>query len=641
MSSIDQLSISQLKQLRETNQGNPAMVEYLDNKILAAEANSMAQPTLGVGDLARAVGQGAWSMGDEIEAGLRTGFGFAGDYDATKSQINSEIAQAYDSNPVAMNAVEFGSGFLIPGGNIAKGFKLADKGLDALNSARTIKDATKIGAINGAANGAIDGFGASTLSEDGGLGTLLNMGGGAGIGTGFGTLLGAGLPALTRAFRGSRDPEAILRQVVAETGLTAKEINARLEDLGPEATLADAFPVLRQTAQGSVGIGGATDSVGALAERNAKASGRLASEVTEETGSTINTARERTTALEAERSRVANEDYRPLDETMFSTSEAQDLLDSPLAERYLNDAIKAYASDPKNNISYKALKAMMAGDPENDIPGMIPARILANARSAMGEKASDLSAKGQNTEARSLGIVADQYGGFLDQVPGYTQANANFSRASTNIDAIAEGRTIAQNSNRFGDDKARLEDLSQTDPQARGALAVGAQSDLINDLMVSGGNRQTGSATSRLGPFEQQRLRLEAARVPQMEQSIARENDFYDTFMQVDPKMGSKTAGAQAAKDQLTQTSGVLNMVGGVMNPTEVVTKHIAEKFKLTNEGVARQLTDILLRQGMSPDEVIKMLSTQQGMTELSEYLAKVGGRNAGLTGGILSVISE
>jgi hypothetical protein len=126
-----------------------------------------------------------------------------------------------------------------------------------------------------------------------------------------------------------------------------------------------------------------------------------------------------------------------------------------------------------------------------------------------------------------------------------------------------------------------------------------------------------------------------------MEQSIARENDFYDTFMQVDPKMGSKTAGAQAAKDQLTQTSGVLNMVGGVMNPTEVVTKHIQEKFKLTNEGVARQLTDILLRQGMSPDEVIKMLSTQQGMTELSEYLARVGGRNAGLTGGILSVISE
>ena len=111
--------------------------------------------------------------------------------------------------------------------------------------------------------------------------------------------------------------------------------------------------------------------------------------------------------------------------------------------------------------------------------------------------------------------------------------------------------------------------------------------------------------------------------------------------MQVDPKMGSKTAGASAAKEQLEQTSGVLNMAQSVINPTEVVAKQITEKFKLTNEGVARQLTDILLRQGISPDEIIRMLSTERGMTELSEYLAKVGGRNAGLTGGILSVISE
>ena len=641
MSSIDQLSVSQLKQLRETNQGDPAMVEYLDNKILAAEANAMAQPTIGVGDLARAVGQGAWSMGDEIEAGLRTGFGRLGDYDATKAQINNEIAQAYDESPIAMNAVEFGSGFLIPGGNIAKGLKLGGKGLNALTDAGTLTGAAKTGALNGFVNGAVDGFGASTLSEDGVIGTGWNIAKGAGTGTGFGTLFGAGLPALARAFKGSQDPEAILRQVVAETGLSPKEINARLKELGPNATLADAFPVLRQTAQGSVGIGGATDSVGALAERNASAPGRLAGEVTDETGSTIDTARDRTAALEAERTRVANEDYRPLDEAMFSTGEAQELLDSPLAEQYLTEAIKAYASDPKNNISYKALKAMMAGDPENDIPGMIPARILANAKSAMGERATDLLANGQTTRARSLGIVADQYGDFLDQVPGYTQANANFSRASTNIDAIAEGETFAQNSNQFGRDKARLRTLSQEDPVARGALATGAQSDLINDLTVSGGNRQTGSATSRLGPFEQQRLRLEAARVPQMERSIARENDFYDTFMQVDPKMGAKTEGARSAKERLQQTSGVLNMVGGVMNPTEVVTKQIAEKFKLKNKEVARQLTDILLRQGMSADEVIRMLSTEKGMTELSEYLAKVGGRNAGLTGGILSVISE
>ena len=136
-------------------------------------------------------------------------------------------------------------------------------------------------------------------------------------------------------------------------------------------------------------------------------------------------------------------------------------------------------------------------------------------------------------------------------------------------------------------------------------------------------------------------MRLEAARVPEMQTSIARENDFYDTFAQVDPKMGSKTAGANKAEERLTETSGVLNMVNSALNPTEVVTRGIAEKFKLKNKAVARQLTDILLRQGLTPDEITRMLNTQQGMTELSEYLAKVAGRNAGLTGGILSVISE
>ena len=197
MSSLDRLTIAELTELRGRVK-DPDTLALLDERIAEAERNA----PVGFGDLARAVGQGAWSMGDEVEAGLRTGFGFAGDYDATKAQINSEIAQAYDSNPIAMNAVEFGSGFLIPGGNIAKGVKLAGKGWDGLKSADTLTGAAKAGAFNGAVNGAIDGFGASTLSEDGVIGTGLNMAQGAGIGTGFGTLLGAGLPALTRGLSG-------------------------------------------------------------------------------------------------------------------------------------------------------------------------------------------------------------------------------------------------------------------------------------------------------------------------------------------------------------------------------------------------------------------------------------------------------
>ena len=635
MSSIDRLSVSQLQQLREQNKDNAEMTAYLDQKIAAAEANAIAQPTVGVGDLARAVGQGAWSFGDEIEAGIRTGFGFLGDYDATKEQINSEIAQAYDQNPLAMNAVELASGFLIPGGNIARGVKVGNMALKGLRQADTITDAARIGAVNGLANGAVDGLGRSDFSEDGAVGTLTKIGTGALGGTVLGAGFGAGLPALARAVKGARDPEAILRQVVAESGLTPEQINARLIELGPEATLADAFPVLRETAQGSVGIGGATDSVGALAERNAAAPTRLANEVTERTGSDIDSARVEIEAREAQRSKNANENFSALDEVTFDSGSIQDVLQNPIAKKYLDQAIRAYAS--KNRMSLKDVEGMVYAEGG----GVVPARIFADARSAMSQRANDLRAKDQSKEAMYLEDASRQYGEALDVVPGYTEANAAFSRASELIDGVREGRTFAQNSNKFGDDKYRLAELDGSDPGVRGALATGAQSDLINDLMVSGGNAQTGRATSRLGPYEQQRLRLEAARVPEMQTSIARENDFYDTFAQVDPKMGSKTAGANKAEERLTETSGVLNMVNSALNPTEVVTRGIAEKFKLKNKAVARQLTDILLRQGLTPDEITRMLNTQQGMTELSEYLAKVAGRNAGLTGGILSVISE
>lgn len=640
MSAVDRLSISQLRQLREKNKDDAEMVAYLDQKIVAAEANAMAQPTLGVGDLARAVGQGAWSFGDEIEAGVRTGFGLFGDYDATNAQINQEIAQAYDENPLAMNGVELASGFLIPGGNIARGVKVGNMALKGLKQAETITDAAKIGAVNGLANGAVDGLGRSDFGEDGAIGTATNIAASAVGGTLLGTVFGGGLPALARAIKGSRDPEAILRQVVAESGLTPEQINARLNELGPNATLADAFPVLRETAQGSVGIGGATDSVGVLAERNAEAPGRLVNEVEVATGKDIDSSRNEIEARKTERARVANEDYRPVDSATFSTDEAIELLESPLAKPYIKKAIEAYASDPNSGFNLEQLQKLMAGDPDMDIPGAIPARVLADARSFISDSVNTLAERGAANESRVLKNTLDQFDDFLDQVPGYTAANTNYARNSSLIGAIEEGERFAQNSTRYGSDAQRLREL-EADPGLRGALATGAASRLINDLTVSGGNRQTGSATSRLGSSAQQRLRLEAAQVPQMADSIARENTFYDTFNQVDPKMGSKTAGATKAEERLTETSGALNMVNSALNPTEVVARGVAEKFKLKNKEVARQLTDILLKQGLAPEEIIRMLSTQKGMTELSEYLAKVGGTNAGLVGGILAVAGE
>jgi hypothetical protein len=627
MSALERLNQNELEALQRNF--SPGSKEYIAIEQTLAKAGS----ALSLGDVARAAGQGAWSFGDEIEAGVRTGFGFAGDYDATKAQINQEIAQAYDDYP-ALNAVELAAGFALPGGNVARGIK----GLNAgLRGAQNIPQAIGVGAVNGAVNGAVDGIGASDGQEF--LGGLYNAGKGALFGTGLGAGIGGLAPLAIRAVTGSKDPEAIIRQIAAESGLKPDEVAARMKELGPEATLADAFPVLRQATQGSVGIGGATDSVGMLAERNASAPGRLVGEVEKLTGKDIDSARLEIDARETERARVANEDYRPVDAATFMADDAAGLMENPVAKKYIQEAINAYAASSNNPYNIGQLKRMMAGDPEMDIPGAVPARILADARSLMAEASQNFREKGQAKRAMVLQDSVDQFDGLLDEVSGYTQANANYARNSQVIGAIKEGETFAQNANQYGTDRYRLREL-ETDPELRGALATGAASDLINDLTVSGGNRQTGSPTSRLGSAAQQQLRLEAARVPGMTDSIARENTFYDTFNQVDPKMQSKTSGAESAKEQLQQTAGVLNMANSVLNPIESAANVLGERLKLKNKDVARAMTDILLKRGMQPEEIIKLLETEQGRTALSEFLAKASKYTGGATGGVLTMTS-
>ena len=629
MANYDHISDERLRELAVEHPSQAHVFEAM-----LAERSAKGAP-LSATDLARSVGQAAWSFGDEIEAGIRTGFGFAGDYDATKAQINQEIAQAYDAYP-ALNALELAAGFAIPGGNIARGIKGINAGL---RGAQTIPQAIGVGALNGAINGAVDGIGASDGQDV--LGGLYNAGKGALFGTGLGAGLGGLAPLAIRAVTGSKNPEAIIRQIASEAGVKPEEVVARMNELGPEATLADAFPVLRQAAQGSVGIGGATDSVAMLAERNASAPGRLVGEVESLTGKDIDSARLEIEARETERARVANEDYRPVDAATFMADDAASMMENPVAEKYIKDAINAYAANSNNQYNVGALKRLMEGDPDVDLPGAIPARILADARSLMAERANAYRSSNP-PQAKKAAVLEDtvaQFDELLDEVSGYTQANANYARNSQLIGTIKEGETFAQNANRYGSDRYRLREL-EADPELRGALATGAASDLINDLSVSGGNRQTGSPTSRLGSAAQQQLRLEAARVPQMADSIARENTFYDTFNQVDPKMQSKTSGAESAKEQLQETAGVLSMGNAVLNPVDAAAGVLGDKLKLKNKAVARAMTDILLKRGMTEQEIIDLLNTEQGVTALSEFLAKASKYTGAATGGVLTLTS-
>ena len=141
-------------------------------------------------NLARtAVGQGALlGFGDEVEAGLRTGFGLLGDYGKTRDEIRAELKDFARENPGTALAAEIGGGLLTGGvgGARAAGTALGRKVLEKAG-------VTGLAAGIGATEGAIAGVGSGETAGGRVAGGL--------IGGGAGGVLGAAAPAAIGAVK--------------------------------------------------------------------------------------------------------------------------------------------------------------------------------------------------------------------------------------------------------------------------------------------------------------------------------------------------------------------------------------------------------------------------------------------------------
>jgi len=160
---------------------------------IASEQKELKAPKkeeLSLGDSlaggARAVGQGlSLGFGDELEAGLRTGFGFLGDYDKTVKDVRGNIKDFREENPYGSLALELGGG-LLTGGLGAGRASASALGRKILASRA---GNTGLGATIGATEGAIAGAG----SADGDLGDRAV---GALAGGALGGAFGATLPSV-------------------------------------------------------------------------------------------------------------------------------------------------------------------------------------------------------------------------------------------------------------------------------------------------------------------------------------------------------------------------------------------------------------------------------------------------------------
>ena len=270
------------------------------------------------GNVARAVGQGlTLGFGDEIEAGLRTGFGFLGDYDKTVKDIRQDINQFRDTNAPLALGLELGGG-LLTGGLGAGRVATSALGRKILEKAGT----TGLGATIGVGEGAIAGAG----SADGDLGdrAVGALGGGA-LGGAFGatlpSVINLGGKALNRGAYavGLKSDDAIQKgadqkalQALNRSNLTPQDIQKSLD----EATIPDTMIVdvggegTRRLGRASANVSGegADIATKALDERQLGLGDQIADDVSNVLGGN----KSATEALEeiADRQKLnANKDY--------------------------------------------------------------------------------------------------------------------------------------------------------------------------------------------------------------------------------------------------------------------------------------------------------------------------------------------
>lgn len=292
---------------------------------IASEQKELKAPKkeeLSLGDSlaggARAVGQGlSLGFGDELEAGLRTGFGFLGDYDKTVKDVRGNIKDFREENPYGSLALELGGGLLtgVLGAGKVAGTKAGQYILSKAGN-------TGLGATVGMGEGAIAGAG----SADGDLGdrAVGALAGGT-LGGAFGatlpSVINLGGKALNRGAYavGLKSDDAIQKgadqktlQAFNRAKLTPDDVQRSLDDaVIPDTMIADVGgEATRRLSRASANVSGEGSDIAtkALDERQLG----LGDQIADDVGSVLGGNKSSLEALEeiAERQKLnANDDY--------------------------------------------------------------------------------------------------------------------------------------------------------------------------------------------------------------------------------------------------------------------------------------------------------------------------------------------
>lgn len=619
MAKYDHIPDSRLKELANAHPEQAHVFEAM-----LAERAAKAAADFGIADTLAVAGQGAaMGWGDEALAALTTGGGLWGDYTETRDGYRRHLDQLQQNNPAAYMAAELAGG-------IGAGFIPGLNGLQAINRAKTLGQLAMNTGKVGAATGALSGAGYSESDGVGGLltDTAIGMGTGAVLNSAIGTAVPAARTVLNR----SRSSDQIIADIAAEHGITPDKVNARLREMGPEATLADAFPKLRETAYGSYGIGGFIEEQGSLTARNQEAGKRLLNDIEKETGRRQGDLRKETEHLQTQRKQTANAEYQVLDGRYVPFDDALPFLTSKTNSKQIKEVLDEWYDNTGQTID------------SFEEAGAVPARLLQNLRAATSEEAADMAGKTKGTRAGALSNRANEIDSELRAIPGWDEAKNNYRIASEEIDNLGRGREGGKSPLNIDRDQGILEAVLADTPRNRDAYAVGAQQRIMDDILAAGGANDTGSVLSRLGNPRQQEIKFQGAGIPGFAKNVDRERAFNETFQLLGEGQGAKTNAGRTAKEVFEDESGVLSgALRAAADPTlvglDAVTSMMKKTYGLKNKETAKAVLRRLLQRGLTPDEVAKILDTEQGAKRLAEFLqtgAKWTGRLGPSSVGVL-----
>jgi hypothetical protein len=621
MANYDHITDERLKELAVEHPSQAHVFEAM-----LAERTAKQATEFGLADTVAVAGQGAlMGWGDEALAGLQTGFGFLGDYDQARDANRAYLDDLRNQNPGAYTAAELAGG-------VAAGFVPGLNGLQAINRAKTLGQLAYNTGKVGAGYGAVAGAG---YSDEEGLGGLAyDTAVGAGQGALVNSAIGSVVPLARAAVNRGKSPTQIIADISQEAGLSPEKVVARMKELGPEATLADAFPKLRETAYGAYGVGGFIDEMGDLTSRNQTAGKRLLDDMEEQTGRKPGDVRREEEFLQSQKAERAALEYSVLDDEFVSFDDALPILKSKSNSSAVGEVLKDL-----EDTTGLTLEAMQES-------GRVPARVLQEIRSIAGEAAEDLANRGKPRRARILTDRVSEIDNQLRQIPGWDKARQNFADASAEIKALNTGRTAGRTANKIDEDQGILEGVLSDTPRNRAAYELGAQQQILDNILASGGANDTGSVLTRLGNPRQQEIKLQGAGIPGFSKNLDRERAFNETYMMLGENQNSKTNAGRVATENFADDSsiatGALRTMG---DPTiaglDALTSVMKKTYGLKSKNAARAVLRKLLQRGMSEEEILAVLDTEQGAKKLMGIIQGYSGVTGRLGPSAVGVLQD